>query len=70
MRVWCSNVRTMFSVGKTAQIVKEARRYTNKKRECLGSHGERQRLRQETGQLGGGGSMAPLSTRRGGIGDC
>ena len=33
------------------------------------SHGERQRLRQETGQLRGGGSMAPLSMRRGGIDD-
>ena len=33
------------------------------------SHGERRRLRQETGQLGGGGLMAPFSTRRGGIDD-
>ena len=27
VRVGCWNVRTMFSVGKTAQIVKEARKY-------------------------------------------
>ena len=32
------------------------------------SHGERQRLRHETGQLGGGGSVAPFYTR-GGIDD-
>ena len=33
------------------------------------SHGERQRLRHETGQFGGGGSVAPFYTRRGGIDD-
>ena len=33
------------------------------------SDGERQRLWQEIGQLGGGGAMAPFSTRRGGIED-
>ena len=71
----CANLGTR---GQTQKRTAERDMVKNKERGHLGFKswgvaevvtGEWQRLRQGTGQLGGGGSMAPFSMRRGGIED-